>query len=123
MTSVPIPIEADGLDLNYLEQELEKLPQVEVTTRHPYKAAVYLIPTHQNPTGCCYSPGKHEVILNHDMEIFCDQLTLSFDFEFFFKIVLNNIYIMFPLNYINLFFSEMPTVDRASSKVRSPPYL
>ena len=57
MKAVPIPIQNDGMDLEYLEQELEKLPNTEVTAKRPYRAAVYLISTHHNPTGCCYSPG------------------------------------------------------------------
>jgi len=58
MTGVPIPIQSDGLDMEYFERELERLPSIELTQRRPYRAAVYLIPTHQNPTGCCYSPGN-----------------------------------------------------------------
>lgn len=57
MTGVPIPIQSDGLDLDYLQRELLKLPEIELNERRPYRAALYLIPTHHNPTGCCYSPG------------------------------------------------------------------
>ena len=57
MTGVPIPMLNDGMDLDCLERELEKLPNVELTSRRPYRAAMYLIPTHQNPSGFCYSPG------------------------------------------------------------------
>ena len=57
MKPVPISMEADGLNLEHFEEELNELPNVDLTERRPFKAAAYIIPTYHNPTGCCYSAG------------------------------------------------------------------
>jgi len=78
MTGVPIPIQSDGLDIEYFERELKKLPEQELTQRRPYRAAVYLVPTHHNPTGCCYSPAKCNQLIKlarqYDLLIICDDV-------------------------------------------------
>lgn len=57
MKAVPIEMENDGMDLKMLQEKLEKLPAKEVSERWPFRAAMYVIPTHHNPTGVNYSPG------------------------------------------------------------------
>jgi len=58
MVVVPITMEEDGIDLHELENQLTKLPPVDLTPRRPFRAAAYVIATHQNPTGYTYSPGE-----------------------------------------------------------------
>ena len=53
-----VPLEDDGINLEVLEAKLKLLPDKPVTERHPFKAAVYVIPVYQNPTGICYSSGN-----------------------------------------------------------------
>ena len=56
---VPIAMESDGMDLDMLEDKLKLLPDVKLSPRRPFRAAAYVVPTHHNPTGCCYSPGMY----------------------------------------------------------------
>ncbi|CAK8693875.1 unnamed protein product [Clavelina lepadiformis] len=78
MKGVPIPIESDGLNLKVLEEKLKELPETKLTPRRPFRAAVYLIPTHHNPTGCCYSPEKCNKLVKlarkYDVLIICDDV-------------------------------------------------
>uniref|UniRef100_H2Z5S4 Aminotransferase class I/classII large domain-containing protein n=1 Tax=Ciona savignyi TaxID=51511 RepID=H2Z5S4_CIOSA len=78
MTPVPISMQSDGMDIAELEKQLADLPDVETTARRPFRAAMYLIPTHHNPTGCCYSPEKcrHlvELARKHKLLIICDDV-------------------------------------------------
>ena len=58
-TVVPVDVDDEGMSISALEQAIEQhLPQ-EYTDAHgcPFRAAVYIIPTFQNPTGMCTSDG------------------------------------------------------------------
>nr|XP_018667032.1 uncharacterized protein YER152C [Ciona intestinalis] len=78
MNPVPISMESDGMNIDELEKKLADLPVVETTERRPYRAAMYIIPTHHNPTGCCYSPEKCrrliELAREHNLLIICDDV-------------------------------------------------
>jgi len=55
-----VPLEGDGMNLDILEEKVKKLSDVKVSARHPFRAAVYVIPVYHNPTGICYSAAKCE---------------------------------------------------------------
>ena len=54
-----VPLEGDGMNLDILEEKVKKLSDVKVSARHPFRAAVYVIPVYHNPTGICYSAGQY----------------------------------------------------------------
>ncbi|XP_033103362.1 uncharacterized protein YER152C-like [Anneissia japonica] len=66
LKAVPIPIVEDGLDLEMLEEELERRKPVDFqpTTERPFWALVYVVSVYQNPTGLCYSKEKCEKLVN-----------------------------------------------------------
>jgi len=73
-----VPLQSDGIDLQVLEDKLEKLSHIKVDERHPFKAAVYVIPTYHNPTGICYSPDKCkklvELARKHNVLVISDDI-------------------------------------------------
>ena len=58
MKSMAITLEKDGMDMKALEENVKQLPQVELSPERPFKAAVFVMSVHHNPTGVCYSAGK-----------------------------------------------------------------
>jgi len=58
---VAINLKPDGMDLDDLEQHLKQLPPVDLSPGRPFRAAVYVMTVHHNPTGICYSAGlRHQ---------------------------------------------------------------
>nr|CAB3219595.1 uncharacterized protein YER152C [Phallusia mammillata] len=76
--TVPIPMEKDGMDLKVLQEKLEALPKKEVSKRWPFRALMYVIPTHHNPTGVNYSPEKCRKIVElarkYNLLVICDDV-------------------------------------------------
>jgi len=73
-----VPLEDDGINLEVLEAKLKLLPDKPVTERHPFKAAVYVIPVYQNPTGICYSSEKCQKLVElarkYDLLVIADDI-------------------------------------------------
>jgi len=55
---IGIPLEKDGMDINYLEKELKKLESANKKPRY-----IYTIPTIQNPTGTVMSVEKRRALI------------------------------------------------------------
>ncbi|XP_039248927.2 uncharacterized protein LOC120326667 isoform X2 [Styela clava] len=58
MNAVGVGLDENGIKLTELEEHLEKLEAPEISERYPYKAALYIIPVHQNPSGTILSQGN-----------------------------------------------------------------
>mmetsp|Transcript_10590 Transcript_10590/g.25820 ORF Transcript_10590/g.25820 Transcript_10590/m.25820 type:complete len:695 (+) Transcript_10590:392-2476(+) len=93
---VPVPVQEDGLDVDRLEELLQKhFPDAgehllidkadrENTTRTTaekvpdYSAMLYTVPTYHNPTGCVLSDEKRRKIValarKYDLLVFCDDV-------------------------------------------------
>nr|CAB3219593.1 uncharacterized protein YER152C [Phallusia mammillata] len=78
MRVVPIAMRDDGADMEELEKSLESLPPVNLTSRRPFRAAMYVIAIHHNPTGICYSPEKCRKLVKlarkYEMLVICDDV-------------------------------------------------
>lgn len=78
--TVPIPMEADGLDLQYLESKVKGLHSMAGRTDKDgrYWALLYTIPTYHNPTGVCLSDvkaiGLVHLARQYDFLVICDDV-------------------------------------------------
>nr|XP_039248925.1 uncharacterized protein YER152C-like isoform X1 [Styela clava] len=58
MNAVGVGLDENGIKLTELEEHLKKLEAPEISERYPYKAALYIIPVHQNPSGTILSQDR-----------------------------------------------------------------
>jgi len=61
--SESIPLERDGINLRILENKILCLSETKTSKKHPFKAALFIMPINQNPTGICYSAEKCKKIV------------------------------------------------------------
>ncbi|KAI8906738.1 putative aminotransferase [Gorgonomyces haynaldii] len=74
--TVKIPVEEDGLDVDYLEQQLKRQPLLKNGKK--FSRLLYLVPTFSNPTGGSLSLEKRrklvELAEEYDMLVVCDDI-------------------------------------------------
>jgi len=76
---VPVPMDADGMDVEYLEQKVQDQHyRSDVCSADRYWGFVYSVPTFHNPTGACLSSSKARKLVSlsrqYNFLIVCDDV-------------------------------------------------
>ncbi|XP_039267016.2 uncharacterized protein LOC120342308 [Styela clava] len=76
--TIGIGMDINGLNLDELENHLKDMKGPEPNDRYPYRAALYLIPVYQNPTGYVYSDERCKEIIQlarkYDLMVISDDV-------------------------------------------------